>query len=223
MRHRFLLTCILHLGGAGSLAAQQQTAGFIRWEPPAISTTPTQRRGDSEPLGDYRYEGLAVGGLSLGALGAWVGSQITAGCTLEAGARCETDRVGQAIGLGLIGAAVGGGVGYLVGRLSPKRPSPLVPDTELPTPNLTSLPDSVREVTGHQHWRGAAIGLAIGGAAGALLGATAGYGCNDCSDQPTRGGQALSVGLIGAGGGGVLGFLAGLASPRYVWIPRSAQ
>jgi hypothetical protein len=127
------------------------------------------------------------------------------------------------VGLGLIGAAIGGGLGYLVGRLSPKRPSPLVPETELPSLNLASVPDSVREIAGHQHWRGAAIGLAIGGAVGALTGVIAVSECSDCGQQPTTGSRALTVGLVGAGAGGVLGFLAGLASPKYVWMPRTAQ
>ena len=62
-----------------------------------------------------------MGGLALGALGAWIGSRITLGCPTEPGVRCDTDRLGDAVALGLVGMAVGGGVGYLVGRLSPKR------------------------------------------------------------------------------------------------------
>jgi hypothetical protein len=83
------------------------------------------------------------------------------------------------------------------------------------------IPDTVRVHEGYQHWRGAGLGAAIGGALGALTGAIAGAitSCYDCSQQPSAGSGALLVGLVGAGAGGVLGFLAGLASPRYVWIP----
>lgn len=38
--------------------------------------------------------------------------------------RCGTDRLGNAVALGLVGAAVGGGVGYLAGRLS-SQPAPV--------------------------------------------------------------------------------------------------
>jgi hypothetical protein len=222
MWHRHLLICVLYLGGVTPLPAQQHTARFTPWEPSAL-VTPALRWDDSASLGDYRYEGLAIGGLTLAVLGAWVGSQISEACPAQPGVRCDSDKVGQAIALGLAGAAIGGGLGYLVGRLSPKRPSSLVPDTGPPSPNLASLPDSVRETAGHQHWRGGAIGLAIGGAVGALLGTIARAQCDDCGEQPTRASQALTVGLYGAAGGGLLGFLAGLASPKYVWMPKTAQ
>ena len=79
---------------------------------------------------DYRYEGLLIGGLALGAAGAWIGSQIRDACPTEPGVECDSDRLGTAVALGLVGAAVGGGVGYLVGRLSAKPPAPA--DSTLP-------------------------------------------------------------------------------------------
>jgi hypothetical protein len=172
---------------------------------------------------DYRYEGLVFGGVAFGALGVWMGSQISAGCPAEPGVPCHTNKAGQAVALGLVGAALGGGLGYLVGRFSPKRPPRI--QTELPSQDLVSVPDSVRKRIGYQHWRGAAIGLGIGGALGALTGAIGGAvgQCDDCSRQPSAGSGALVVGLIGAGAGGVLGFLAGLASPKYAWIPSVAK
>ena len=99
-------------------------------------------------------------------------------------------------------------------RFSPKRPPPI--QTALPSADLVAVPDKVRTRTGYQHWRGAGIGLAIGGAVGALTGAIAGgiTECDDCSRQPTAGRGALTLGLLGAGAGGVLGFLGGLTSPR---------
>ncbi len=229
MRTGLLLTGLLHLGGGVSLPAQQHTAPFIRWEPSATSTAPTKSwrtpERKSAAIGDYRYEGLAFGGVVLGPLGTWMGSQLSAACPLEPGTPCGSDKVEQAVTLGLVGAVVGGGLGYLVGRFSPKRPSPIAPRTELPSLGLGSVPDSVRKRTGYQHWRGAAIGLAVGGAVGALTGAVGGAvgQCDDCSRQPSAGSGALAVGLIGAGAGGVLGFLAGLSSPKYVWIPSGTQ
>jgi hypothetical protein len=227
VRTGLLLAGLLLAGGGVSLPAQQHTAPFIRWEPSATAPEPTKSWGTSEgksaALGDYRYEGLAFGGVVFGALGVWMGSQISGACALEPGVPCPSNKTEQAVALGLVGAAVGGGLGYLVGRLSPKRPPPI--ETELPALDLVSVPDSVRKRTGYQHWRGAAIGLAIGGAVGALTGAVGGAvgRCDDCGQQPSAGSGALTVGLLGAGAGGVLGFLAGLSSPKYVWIPRVAQ
>jgi hypothetical protein len=223
MRIGFILIGLLHLGGGVLLAAQQHAAPFIHWEPSAALNASTKSRHASEErssaLGDYRYEGLAFGGAVFGALGVWMGSQISAGCPLEPGVPCRTDKAGQAVALGLAGAALGGGLGYLIGRSSPKKPPRI--ETQSPAAALVSVPESVRKQTGYQHWRGAAIGLGIGGAVGALTGAIAGSvtQCDDCSRQPTAANGAVTVGLLGAGAGGVLGFVAGLASPTYAWIP----
>jgi hypothetical protein len=227
MRTGLILAGLLQIAGGVPLPAQQQAAPFLRWEPAATSPeptpswpTPTNRAG---AYGDYRYEGLAFGGVVFGALGVWLGSRISAGCPLEPGVPCPSNKTENAIALGLAGAALGGGLGYLVGRFSPKRPPPI--EADLPSLDLVGVPDSVRTRTGYQHWRGGAIGLAIGGALGALTGAIGGgvAQCDDCSRQPTAGNGALTLGFIGAGAGGVLGFLAGLSSPKYAWIPRGTQ
>jgi hypothetical protein len=221
------LAGLLHLGGGVLLPAQQRAAPFIRWESSATTPEPTRSwrtaEEKSDDLGDYRYEGLALGGVALGALGVWVGSQLSGACPLEPGVPCNSDKTENAIALGLVGAAVGGGIGYLIGRFSPKRPPPLVDGPELPSLELVGVPDSVRKRTGYQHWRGAAIGLAVGGAVGALTGALRDEQCSDCGQQPSAGSRALTVGLMGAGAGGGLGFLVGLTSPKYAWIPRDAQ
>jgi hypothetical protein len=74
------------------------------------------------PRGDYRYEGLAIGGIPLAVLGAYMGSQMTSDCPTVPGADCSHGNLGDAVTLGLIGGALGGGVGYVIGRLSPKEP-----------------------------------------------------------------------------------------------------
>ena len=91
----------------------------------------------------------------------------------------------------------------------------------LPDSIAVSVPDSVRVRSGYQHWRKAALGGAIGGALGALtLAIGAGISsCVDCDRQPSAGSGALYGGLIGAGAGGVIGFLMGLSSPKYTWVP----
>jgi hypothetical protein len=126
------------------------------------------------------------------------------------------------LALGLLGAAVGGGLGYLVGRFSPKKPRPQLEPAPENTP--MGLPDSVRIVTGYQHWRGAGLGLLIGTGVGAVAGtvlSTIGAGCDDCTSGTSAGEGAVMLGLLGAGTGGVVGFLAGLASPKYAWVQRT--
>jgi hypothetical protein len=133
------VVCLLHLGGASSLPAQQHAAPFIRWEPTAIapeSTTSRRRaQGKTEGLGDYRYEGLAFGGVVFGALGVWVGSRVSGACALEPGIPCPSTDTENAIALGLAGAAIGGGLGYLVGRFSPQEASPDQTGVSTPGPD----------------------------------------------------------------------------------------
>ncbi|HEV8177351.1 MAG TPA: hypothetical protein VGP44_06635, partial [Gemmatimonadales bacterium] len=124
MRTGLILAALLHLGAA-SLPGQQHSAPFLRWEPAALSPGPTASgqatQAKSEDLGDYRYEGLAFGGFVFGAAGAWAGSRTSVSCLQEPGVPCPSNKAENAVALGLAGAILGGGLGYLVGRLSPKR------------------------------------------------------------------------------------------------------
>jgi hypothetical protein len=122
---------------ATTAGAQEQPATFVRWEPRIAGELDS---GSASGLGresvaaghrDYRYEGLVVGGLAIGAFGAWVGSQISAACPTEPGVECGPDNRGNAIAVGLVGAAIGGGLGYVVGRLSSKA-GPMPPTVEVP-------------------------------------------------------------------------------------------
>jgi hypothetical protein len=211
-----VLAALGFAAGLSSLSAtQRQPPALARWESSASAAAADSSAG---PKRDYRLEGVVVGGLFFGALGAYVGSQIRAGCPLSPGG-CDdgSDRVLSGIATGLAGAAVGSGLGYLIGRFSPRKPRP---DTLLSNrPTLTTLPDSVRVITGYPIWRGATLGLVIGAAAGTVLGAVAPLDCADCN-PPSRGHVVWRAGLLGAGAGGLVGFLAGLTSPRYAWVPR---
>jgi hypothetical protein len=222
MRARLLLTGLLHLVGAVALPAQQRGEAFIEWEP-ADTWLDADTSGMSESatasLGDYRYEGLAFGGVVFGALGAWAGSRISAGCLMEPGVPCPSNKAENAVALGLVGAVLGGGLGYLVGRFSPKKPPRIEP--VIPMADMVGVPDSVRTRIGYQHWKGGAIGLAAGAALGALTAARLGDGCNDCLESGGSG--VLTLSLAGAGAGSVLGFLIGLATPKYVWTPTGAH
>jgi hypothetical protein len=220
MRVVWMMAGMLTVVSTASLMAQRAASPFARWEAPVLVY-------DSDtllsPQGDYRYEGLAFGGLVFGALGAYLGSRNFESCALEPGGDCGNDRnkLGDAIAVGLVGAAVGGGLGYLVGRFSPKKPRP---DSLITLQaELASVPDSARRQVGYQHWRGAGIGMAIGAGVGAVTGALLSRTpCSDCRRHST-GESALLVGLLGAGSGGVMGFLAGLASPQYAPVPASGR
>jgi hypothetical protein len=85
-----------------------------------------------------------------------------------------------------------------------------------PATPLSSIPDSVRQKIGYQHWKGGAIGASVGALAGLGLAILAHGQCDDCPASSPPIAQAT---VIGAGLGGGFGFLVGLATPRYRWVP----
>jgi hypothetical protein len=122
------LISLLASGTASFLAAQQVSVPFVSWRAPGTPLAKAEawdgglRDTAFASRRDYRYEGLAVGGIILGGLGAWIGYQISEACPTVPGAECNSDRLGNAVALGLTGAALGGGLGYLVGRFTSKPP-----------------------------------------------------------------------------------------------------
>jgi hypothetical protein len=85
---------------------------------------------------------------------------------------------------------------------------------------LFHVPDSIRQRAGYQHWKGGAIGGGLGALGGLLLALAAHGQCADCSSDTAPVGK---VTLIGAGLGGVFGFLVGSATPRYRWVRTTAE
>jgi hypothetical protein len=78
------------------------------------------------------------------------------------------------------------------------------------------LPDSVRQKVGYQHWKGAAIGAGVG----AVLGSALAFGlAGECADCTVTTWDRAKGALIITGASSALGFLVGLASPRYAWRP----
>jgi len=72
--------------------------------------------------------------------------------------------------------------------------------------------DSLARRVGYQHWKGAAIGASLGAFAGFMLTLIYDNDCADC-DKPSY--PLVKGALGGAAIGGLIGFVAGLASPRY--------
>jgi hypothetical protein len=106
---------------------------------------------------------------------------------------------------------------------APKHAAPPGPtDQSAPSASIpgATIPDSIRQRVGYQHWKGAAIGGGLGALGGFVLALGAGGQCDDCSSDTAPIGK---VTLIGAGIGSALGFLVGLASPRYRWVHTTAQ
>ncbi len=206
---------LITLGVSGSLTGQQIRPTFQSWEPVAAEFARGFRPAmqDTLPLPprDYRYEGLAFGGIVFGAAGAWLGWNVGTSCSTVPGSRCEPDRLGNAVAVGLVGAALGGGLGYLVGRLSSK-PYPDQLHSIEPADSMQLIPDSTRRVVGYQHWKGAVIGATGGALIGALLGSRVLSRCSDCDMTDS---DVLKASLVTAGLGGAFGFLVGLASPKY--------
>jgi hypothetical protein len=97
--------------------------------------------------------------------------------------------------------------------------APWPADVSTASPGVT-LPDSVRRKVGYRHWRGAAIG----GGIGAVLGTVLAFGvAGECADCTVTTWDRAEAALLVTGASSVVGFLVGLASPKYVWeTPREA-
>ena len=71
-------------------------------------------------VGDYRIEGTVVGSLLLGAFGAWIGSASCQSQPTPVGGSAGPDCTGATLTVGFVGTVLGGGLGYLLGRGTPK-------------------------------------------------------------------------------------------------------
>ncbi|HET9727132.1 MAG TPA: hypothetical protein VFP28_09485 [Gemmatimonadales bacterium] len=108
---------LLLLGASGGLTVPSLAGAQHRAPPPdawdvAPLTRPSPGAVDVEPRRrDYRWVGTAIGG---GALGIAAALEAAAACgNSENGPR---DCTGVILGVGVLGAVVGGGIGNLVGR-----------------------------------------------------------------------------------------------------------
>ena len=107
-----IVLAVLGLASAAPLAAQRLAPALpAAWDAASIAAIAPQAVQVVGRRRDYRWVGTAVGALGLG---------IAAG--LEAAAACGNSEdgprscTGVVIGVGLLGAAVGGTIGHFVGR-----------------------------------------------------------------------------------------------------------
>ena len=97
-----------------------------RLDPPLTSATLTHTtrlsttRFFQSTSRNYRFEGTVVGALLLGAAGAWVGNQACRNQPEPAGPGAR-DCARDTLSFGVVGGALGAGLGYLVGRTVPRR------------------------------------------------------------------------------------------------------
>jgi hypothetical protein len=71
-----------------------------------------------ERVGDYRLEGTAIGALFFGALGTWIGTEACRNQPTPIGSGSSSSCSGVTVGL--VGVVMGAGVGYMLGRITPK-------------------------------------------------------------------------------------------------------
>ena len=98
------------------LGAQRLTVA-PQWTVAQLDLAPV-RAHLRERAGDYRIEGTAMGALFLGAVGTWVGTEACRNQPTPIGSGGSSSCHGVTVGL--VGAALGGGVGYVLGRITPK-------------------------------------------------------------------------------------------------------
>ena len=105
-------------------SAQRLSLDFPAWRPHVVATSSVDhhvaRANLQTKFPDYRLEGTVLGVVLLGGLGLWMGTEV---CNNQpqpvgsgGGSSCS------ALPFALVGVAVGGGVGYVLGRITSKHP-----------------------------------------------------------------------------------------------------
>jgi len=118
---RSLSVFLLALLPASVAGQRVDAARWQSWSPTLRVSTNAPAPAAASLRRDYRLEGLVVGGLVFGAVGAWIGAEACHNQPQPIGAGSGQSCTGDAVVVGLAGAAVGSGIGYLLGRLTPKQ------------------------------------------------------------------------------------------------------
>jgi hypothetical protein len=191
-----VLLAMLTLVPTVPIAAQRQPPSQFRRYQAAFPTPPETLPDAHAPAAqDYRWTGVAVGAVSFGALGAWLGVGFC-GMSDDTNQSCLGAAMTGLLSVGTIGAILGGVVGTGIKRATAPPPS-----------------DSLRlgPALAPPH-EGMAIGAAL---LGGTFAALAGVRCAlDQSTHEPCTGVVLRRGALGAFAGGLVGALVDAATPR---------
>jgi hypothetical protein len=192
-----LVLAILTLIPTGPIAAQRQVpTQYPRYQaafPAPLAARPDTRAHATQ---DSRWTGVAVGAVSFGALGAWLGAGFC-GMSDDTSRSCLGAAVTGMLSVGTIGAILGGVVGTGIKRA----PAPPPPADSLRLRTAISPP--------HE---GMVIGAAL---VGGTFAAFAGLRCAlDPSTHENCTGVVVRRGALGALFGGLIGALVDAAAPR---------
>jgi hypothetical protein len=120
---RFVSLALLLVIAPCSAALGQRLTVIAPFETPRLDSsrfgilTRASLEDSRTSAGDYRFEGTVAGGLLLGAFGFWIGTQA---CRNEPVPASSGGSSCSAAPVGLVGVALGSGLGYVLGRLTPK-------------------------------------------------------------------------------------------------------
>jgi len=118
LRSALVILVVFAAVAAGPLDAQRMAKPLPHWEPLLQSSAPAPKTPTPTPAPDYRWEGLAVGGLFVGMLGAALGNGLCAQDESGTQGSCFLPTVEGFV----LGAVVGGVTGGLLGSAIPKSP-----------------------------------------------------------------------------------------------------
>lgn len=111
------LLALVAVASSSASAQQMATPRFQAWAPEQL---PVTRAPLAQPVPavrrDYRYEGMLIGAVLFGALGAWIGTEACHSRPEPLGGAAGSQCTRDAFVVGGVGALVGAGLGYLLGR-----------------------------------------------------------------------------------------------------------
>ena len=215
MKRLPVVLAILSVTSGALLEGQRLPAEFPRFHPQLspLQRADTTPRPAIQKVGDYTWEGAAIGGLALGAFGAYFGSGM---CGMDGGSgrRCTL----AALTGFLSGASVGATIGGIIGSAKKKtRPEPadtsLAPVPEEQQPPLPVRADSALFPRAVSHaGNGTALGAVMVGGAVAVF-TTLGCSLDQSGGHEDCAWKAVRRGAVGAVVGGLIGTFVGAMVP----------
>ena len=216
MRRLSVVLAFLSMTAEAPVEGQRLPADFPRSHPwlSALQQADTTSQPATRKIGDYTWEGAAIGGLAMGAFGAYIGAGM---CGMDEG-NGRNCTLAALTGF-LAGAGVGATIGGIIGSAK-KKPRPEHADTSLASPPADRPPpvpvraDSAffPRAPGHGG-NGAALGAVMVGGAVAVF-TTLGCALDQSGGHEDCAWKSLKRGTIGAVIGGLTGaFVGAVFSP----------